>query len=196
MKLKNTGLAVVIAGVLLSGSSMASDPRSASMLANTCAGCHGTNGASAGDSMPIVGGFDKRYLAEVLKQFKSGERDSTIMGRIMRGYSDLEIQAIASYMADQEWVSSSKKISKHLIGSGAKTHQKKCESCHEDNGAFQDDEVPRLAGQWADYTRAMLYNFHEIGSPASQPRKMRKRVQQLSQEELDELANFYASQKK
>jgi len=196
MKLKNTGLAVIIAGVLLSGSSVASDPRSASMLANTCAGCHGTNGASAGDAMPIVGGFDKRYLTEVLKQFKSGERDSTIMGRIMRGYSELEIKAIAGYMADQKWVSSSKKIPKHLVGNAAKVHKAKCESCHENNGVFQDDEVPRLAGQWADYTKIMLYNYHDIGSPAAQPRKMRKRVQQLSQDELDDLANFYASKKK
>jgi sulfide dehydrogenase cytochrome subunit len=196
MKIKHTGLAVIIAGVLFSGSTVASDPRSASMLANTCAGCHGTNGASAGDAMPIVGGFDKRYLIEVLTQFKTGERDSTIMGRIMRGYSDLEISAISSYMAKQKWVSSTKKIDKHLIGNGAKIHTEKCESCHEKNGAFQDDEVPRLAGQWADYTKNMLYNFHDIGSPASQPRKMRKRVQKLSQDELDELANFYASQKK
>ena len=196
MKFKNTGLAVIVAGVLLSGSAVASDPRSASMLANTCAGCHGTNGASAGDAMPIVGGFDKRYLIEVLKQFKSGERDSTIMGRIMRGYSELEIKAIATYMADQKWVSSAKQPPKHLIGNGAKIHKEKCESCHETNGAFQDDEVPRLAGQWADYTKIMLYNFHDIGSPHTQPRKMRKRVQKLSQDELDELANFYASQKK
>ncbi|MCP3851836.1 MAG: cytochrome C [Gammaproteobacteria bacterium] len=196
MKLKNTGLAVIIAGVLLSGTSVASDPRSASMLANTCAGCHGTYGASAGDAMPIVGGLDKRYLIEVLKQFKSGERDSTIMGRIMRGYSELEIKAISAYIADQEWVSSSKDVPKHLVGKSAKLHKAKCESCHEDNGVFQDDEVPRLAGQWADYTKIMLYNFHDIGSPHSQPRKMRKRVQKLSQDELDELAHFYASQKK
>lgn len=195
MRIKKIGLTAVVAGIMLSGSAIASDPRSASMLANTCAGCHGTNGASAGDAMPIIGGFDKRYLEAVLSQFKSGERDSTIMGRIMRGYSDLEVKAIASYMARQKWVSSSEKIGKGAIGNGAEVHKSKCETCHEDNGVTQDDEVPRIAGQWSTYTKNMLYTFHTIGSPASQPRKMRKRVQKLSQDELDALANFYASQK-
>ena len=32
--------------------------RSPSMLANTCAGCHGTDGASAGDIMPVIGGME------------------------------------------------------------------------------------------------------------------------------------------
>ena len=60
----------------------------------------------------------------------------------------------------------------------------------------QDDETPRLAGQWPDYTYNMLSIYHDIGTPASQPRKMRVRVQKLSQEELKALAHFYAAQKK
>ncbi|MDX2504019.1 MAG: cytochrome C [Gammaproteobacteria bacterium] len=196
MRIKKIGLTAVVAGVLLSSTVLASGPRSAGMLANTCAGCHGTNGASAGDAMPIVGGYDKRYLEAVLTQFKTGERDSTIMGRIMRGYSDLEIKAISTHMASQKWVSSSEKTSKVGMDDAAKIHKDKCETCHENNGVTQDDEVPRIAGQWSAYTKNMLYLYHDIGSPASQPRKMRKRVQKLSQDELDALANFYASQKK
>jgi sulfide dehydrogenase cytochrome subunit len=195
MKIKMMGLTALCASVLMTSSAIAADPRSASMLANTCAGCHGTNGASAGDAMPIVGGFDKRFLEEVLMQYKTGERDSTIMGRIMRGYSDLEIKAIASHMADQQWVSSNENINKFSIKQAAKIHKSQCEVCHEESGRFQDDEVPRIAGQWSEYTRNMLYHFHDIGSPASQPRKMRTRVQKLSQEELDALAKFYAAQK-
>ena len=48
--------------------------RSPSMLANTCAGCHGTDGASAGDAMPIIGGMEKEYMQLALAEFKSGER--------------------------------------------------------------------------------------------------------------------------
>lgn len=195
MKIKNMGLGLLAAGVLFSGNAFSDGPSSASMLANTCAGCHGTNGASAGDSMPIVGGLDKRFLAEILTQFKTGERDSTIMGRIMRGYSDLEIQAIASHMGKQEWVSSNSKVNQALVTQGQEIHDSQCKTCHKENGIEQDDETPRLAGQWPDYTQYMLYRFHDIGSPASQPRKMRKRVQKLSQEELDALADFYAAQK-
>ncbi|WP_296805899.1 FCSD flavin-binding domain-containing protein [Thiocapsa sp.] len=67
----------------------AEEVRSESMLANTCAGCHGTLGASAGEVMPIIGGMDKGYLVEVLTDYKTGRRPSTIMGRIMQGYGDV-----------------------------------------------------------------------------------------------------------
>ncbi|WP_373506551.1 cytochrome c [Thiocapsa sp.] len=59
--------------------------RSASMLANPCAGCQGTLGASAGEVMPTIGGMDKGYLVAVLSDYKLGKRPSTIMGRIMPG---------------------------------------------------------------------------------------------------------------
>ena len=37
-------------------------PRSGEMIANTCAGCHGTDGHSAGGNMPSLAGLNKRYL--------------------------------------------------------------------------------------------------------------------------------------
>jgi sulfide dehydrogenase cytochrome subunit len=41
-------LSATVIGLLAAGTLVASDVRSPSMLANTCAGCHGTHGASAG----------------------------------------------------------------------------------------------------------------------------------------------------
>ena len=89
-------LSLLLAGLLLAGAASAGSVRSPSMLANTCAGCHGTDGASAGDIMPIIGGMEKEYMSTVLLEYKTGERDSTIMGRIAKGYSDNELKAIAS----------------------------------------------------------------------------------------------------
>lgn len=187
---------VFLIGMMASASAGAADPRSPSMLANTCAGCHGTNGASGGGAMPSVGGLDKLYIQEVLKQFKSGARDSTIMGRIMRGYSDLEINAIASYMSQQEWVPARFDENAALIAEGGRIHESsQCDTCHRDGGRKQNDVTPRLAGQWPEYLYNMLAIFHDIGSPASQPAEMRKRVQKLSQEELEAVANFYAAQR-
>jgi len=34
-----------------------------------------------------------------MKQFKSGEQPSTVMGQLAKGYSDGEIEAIAAYFA-------------------------------------------------------------------------------------------------
>jgi sulfide dehydrogenase cytochrome subunit len=168
--------------------------RSPSMLANTCAGCHGTNGASAGDIMPIIGGMEKEYLQTVLAEFKSGERDSTIMGRIAKGYSDNELKAIAAFFADQPWVSSDFKANPKLVAKGKKIHDKSCKTCHEDGGRVQEDEAPRLAGQWPDYSLHYLKECHKKGKRCA-PRKMGTRVMKLSEDELKAMAHYYASEK-
>ncbi|MDJ0807105.1 MAG: c-type cytochrome [Gammaproteobacteria bacterium] len=168
--------------------------RSPSMLANTCAGCHGTNGASAGDIMPIIGGMEQEYLVEVLLEYKSGERDSTIMGRIAKGYSENELKAIASFIADQPWVSSPIKTDKKLVAMGKKIHDKQCKTCHEDGGRVQEDDTPRLAGQWPDFTLQYLHDCHAKGRRCS-PRKMGMRVMKLSDQELKAMAHYYASEK-
>jgi len=194
MKIISKQLSALVAGLLLASVAGAGGVRSPSMLANTCAGCHGTDGASAGDIMPIIGGMEKEYLSTVLLEFKTGERDATIMGRIAKGYSDNELKAIASYMASKPWVSSPIKANPKLVSMGKPIHEKQCKTCHEDNGRVQEDEAPRLAGQWPDFTLHYLKWCHEKGKRC-QPRKMGTRVMKLSDEELKAMAHFYANEK-
>lgn len=188
-------LVVLVAGFLVSGAATAADPRSASMLSNTCAGCHGTNGASAGDAMPTIGGLNKRYIFKAMKDFQGDARESTIMGRMARGYSDLELQAIASFFAEQPWVPTKAPIKKSLVSQGEKVHKEQCESCHKDNGRYNSKETPRLAGQWPVYLYNQLRDLHDFGSQGMQPTEMRQRVQKLNEEEIMALSQFYASQK-
>jgi sulfide dehydrogenase cytochrome subunit len=187
-------LLAMTAGLLVAASPSADGVRSPSMLANTCAGCHGTNGASAGDIMLTIGGLDKEYLQTVLLEYRTGERDSTIMGRIAKGYSEAELKAIASFMADREWVSSPVKTDSKLVAVGKKIHDRECKTCHEENGRVQEDEAPRLAGQWPEFTLHYLRWCHKKGRRC-QPRKMGTRVMKLSDEELKAMAEFYASEK-
>lgn len=173
--------------------------RTAAMLSNTCAGCHGTNGASAGDAMPTIAAMDSRHLYDVLKEFANNSRNSTIMGRIARGYSDLELRAIASFFASKPWVQADAKLNRGLVAKGKRIHQKsKCETCHEDGGRDFDDSTPRLAGQWPDYTYNMLKLYQSDHWPAPYNReldKMQQRVEKLSDKDLKALAHYYAAQK-
>jgi len=164
------------------------------MLANTCAGCHGTDGASAGDVMPTIGGMDHGYLYLVLSEFKSGARDSTIMGRIAKGYEESELKAIASYLGAKPWVSAPGGVDSRLAQAGKKIHEDKCDTCHEDGGREQDDETPRIAGQWPQYTQVALEDCRAKGKRCP-PKQMGNRVKDLSDEDLRALANFYAGQK-
>lgn len=163
------------------------------MLANTCAGCHGTNGHSAGDSLPSLAGLNKRYLYKSMRDFQSDARPSTIMGRIARGYSDQELKAIAAFFAGQKWRNAPADVDKKLAAVGKGLHEAHCATCHLDGGMTGTKDTPRIAGQWPEYTYNLLVDLHTIGSANVQPLLMRTRIQKLSQEELQALSHYYAS---
>jgi sulfide dehydrogenase cytochrome subunit len=81
-----------------STSTTAISPALARNLANNCFTCHGPNGRSPG-SIPSLTTLSATYIATKLKGFKSGEVPSTVMGRQIKGYSDDEIDALATYIA-------------------------------------------------------------------------------------------------
>ncbi len=94
-------ISAVACGMLLAGSAFAGGHGkmagpSGAMVGNSCAGCHGTMGVSTG-AAPSLKGLPADYLATAMKDFKSGKRPASIMGRIAKGYSDESIDAMAAY---------------------------------------------------------------------------------------------------
>ena len=72
-------------------------------LAATCANCHGTNGkAVEGSSVTSLAGLDKNYTIAQMKAFKTGARPATVMHQISKGYSDAQIESVATYFAAQK----------------------------------------------------------------------------------------------
>ena len=169
-------------------------PRSGEMIANTCAGCHGTDGHSAGGNMPSLAGLNKRYLYNSMKEYQSGVRPSTIMGRIAKGYSDYELQALVTYFASQPWEQAGSKTDAALVKAGKALTELHCETCHKDGGRSQYRDVPRLAGQWAEYLNDQLTDMSGDFYRGSQPAKMLERVRELTPDEIKTISHFYASQ--
>ncbi len=72
-------------------------------LAATCANCHGTNGKSVeGSTVPSLAGLGKSYHVAQMTAFKNGTRPATIMHQLSKGYSDAQIDALATYFAAQK----------------------------------------------------------------------------------------------
>ena len=72
-------------------------------LAATCANCHGTNGnALAGASVLGLAGLGKDHIVTQMQAFKAGTRPATVMHQIAKGYSDAQIEQLASYFASQK----------------------------------------------------------------------------------------------
>lgn len=73
-----------------------------SVLAGTCANCHGPDGRSPG-AIPSIAGIPFEILLAQLQAFKAGSvPGTTVMTRIATGYSDEELEALARYFSEIE----------------------------------------------------------------------------------------------
>jgi len=72
-----------------------------SVIAGTCANCHGPNGQSTG-GIPTLRGVGERHLLQRMQAFKAGAAsDATVMTRLMKGYDDAQIQALAQWFSQK-----------------------------------------------------------------------------------------------
>ena len=197
MKYKKRLQGILIAcSVVVGGAAFAATP-SASMLGNTCAGCHGTNGNSNGPATQTIAGISSEYFIETMEAYKSGERPSTIMTRIAKGYTEEEIKRMAKFFAKQKFDRQPQKVDAKMAKRGKKLHDKYCEKCHEDGGRSTEDDAGILAGQWKPYLKYTMEDF--MSGDREMTKKMKKKVDQLKKSKGDagmkQLFHYYASQK-
>jgi len=101
LKLSICGKMLMLAAVMAlrapTAGAQSADPR---LLALSCAGCHGPEGRSPG-TIPALHGQGEGAIAAALRSFRDGQRPSTVMARIAKGYPDQEIDAVAREIAAQ-----------------------------------------------------------------------------------------------
>ncbi len=97
----STALACACLAAAMSSAQAADTIPTCARLAASCTGCHGTNGATQGNALPPLAGQPKEQLLAALKDFKSGKRPATIMSQLAKGYTDEQLEALASYFAAQ-----------------------------------------------------------------------------------------------
>lgn len=165
------------------------------MLGDTCAGCHGLRGASAGATMPIIAGLPRDFIFTAMKQFRDGSRASTIMGRIAKGYNDRQLAAMSDYFAKQKWSAAPQGFDAALVKHGEKLHNKRCEACHRDNGSSMALDMQPLAGQWAGYLNIYMETCRDPKWKSPHPDAMTVLCNDLDANDVSALVQFYASQK-
>ena len=193
MSVRKTLAVVLGSGLLLGVAHVSAAPPTASMLADTCAGCHGPDGSSVGPAIPSIAGMSAEYFNTTMGEYKTGERYSTIMTRIAKGYTDEEIALMANFFAGKEFVRFNQDVDSAKVKAGEKLWGKNCEKCHEDNGASPDDDAGILAGQWLPYLNYTMADF--TSDRREMPKKMKKKVEKLSAEDIEAVMHFLASQK-
>ncbi len=97
-RIQKAAAVAFIASATFASGPVEAEIASGAVLTNTCFSCHGTDGKSAGD-MPTIAGKSEDYITQKLKAFKSGELEATVMDRIVKGFTDDEIAALAKFFS-------------------------------------------------------------------------------------------------
>ncbi|MCW8893350.1 MAG: c-type cytochrome [Deltaproteobacteria bacterium] len=153
-------------------------------LSRTCAGCHGTDGASPGKVIPIIGGQVEKYLQKTLGEFAADKRPGDVMRNLAKGYSAVEQKQITAYFMARPWVNTS-----HAVASTAEASLvASCKGCHGSQGEGKGS-FPRIAGQHPDYLYLALMEYKQ-GERTS---GLMKLVQKLDETTLKQMAAYYSS---
>lgn len=94
--------ASLLAGLLTAltpASQAASTIPAGRLLASNCFQCHGTNGNGPG--FERLAGRSASELYQELKEFQSGQEGNGIMAKHAWGYTDAQLQALASWLSTQ-----------------------------------------------------------------------------------------------
>lgn len=187
---RGIGLRAVLAAV--AGTIALASPAAAEegfRVAQTCAGCHGTNGAAPGHTIPIIGGQDAGYLANAMRAYKSGGRGYYVMKIIAAGFDDAQIEAMARWFAARPWVATDTPHDAAKAAAGAAVAEATCAACH-GAGGEGTEVAPRLAGQPADYL-LLAAEAYRSGERAEQI--VTEVLGAVSGAEVEAAAHYYAS---
>jgi len=125
------------------------DPGFAKVI--TCAACHGANGNSSSDMMPIIAGLDPAYFKRQIENYAAGKRPSPEMEPYAKEIQFLGLDQIAAYFAAQKRVSTPIRTSAEAAARG-KTIAAQCVICHGPDGKGDPARlIPGLAGQPPGY---------------------------------------------
>jgi sulfide dehydrogenase cytochrome subunit len=69
--------------------------------AAACSGCHPAT-RSAETAVPRLVGRDAAQVVSAMAAFRTGQRPSTVMDRIAKGFTEDEVKAIAAWYAGQK----------------------------------------------------------------------------------------------
>ena len=184
LSIGNRVLLAAVLLLLLTGNTSAQPMPKAAQL---CVACHGIDGYSPTPLWPNLAGQKAGYLADQLKNFRSGARKDASMAPMVRGLTDKDIYELAEYYAAKPLrVTANGNAAKVEAGEHASAY---CVSCHGMKGQTANTEWPNLAGQHAAYLQKQLRAFRD-GTRDSI--NMNTIVAGYTDEQIEALAAYYS----
>jgi len=141
--------------------------RAEEIVQGKCFICHGADGESSSPVFPRLAGQHAAYVARQLADYQSGKRKSSTMQPMVEGLNAQDFSALGIYFESRKPVAHAVDDSElALVGrfifqrgnpySGVAA----CAGCH-GTSAAGTPQLPRLAGQHAQYTENQLKLFNK-----------------------------------
>lgn len=162
-------------------------------IADSCAACHANGG-----QFPYLDGQLAPYLYKQLHDYKDGSRANPIMTGLVAGLSAEDMADVAAYYSQQDIPPPPKEekaseAAEVLVKEGdSRRILPPCAACHEASGTGQKIDVPAIAGQNAAYLEQTLLDYKSGARKNDLYARMRDITRQLSEEEIKQLAHYYA----
>ena len=161
-------------------------------LAYTCNGCHAIpnyKNVYPTYSVPKLSGQRPQYLVAALKAYKSGERSHGTMHSQAASMSEQDMADVAAFLAGANVLSESKN---DVPADKRPKSSEVCLACHGTNGVGITADYPTISGQHRDYIVRSLLDYQKGGrkNPV-----MAGMAANLTREDIEALATFYAGQK-
>jgi len=177
------------------------NPDNGKKLAEGCNGCHGEKGISPAPNFPSLAGQLANYTYKQLRDYQDGNRSDRIMTSLAAGLSKQDIADIAvwfSSLPPLQWEENDEitELAEKIVYVGDnKRVLPPCAVCHGTDGRGEVMDVPALTGQHAVYLKKTLMDYKSGERKNDIYSRMRLIVEQLSEEEIDGLTQYYSGAK-
>jgi cytochrome c553 len=176
------------------------------VLAESCKSCHGDKGQGMKEetrddevlpAIPALAGQVATYTYKQLRDYFSGSRSHVQMTGVAKGLSEQDAADLAVWfnsLPRAENKSGSEKLARaeKMVEQGdGKRILPPCFVCHGSKGQGEKQDIPALAGQQANYFTRTLLDYKNGQRHNDVYSRMRLIAQQLSEDEIKELAQYY-----
>ncbi|HBB81792.1 MAG TPA: class I triheme cytochrome c [Sulfitobacter sp.] len=165
----------------------------------SCAQCHGEGGESGNSHIPRLDLLTPGQIAEALRQYRSGQRQSGIMQEAAMALSDNEIATLAQTFGSSKGPRRQSEPAPEATTPGALLAQRgtgdvpACTVCHGPGRQADAPIAPLLTGQSRDYLTGQLRLWRNGNRGGGErARLMRKAAQDLSDADMSALADYFA----
>ena len=173
------------------------DAQKGKQLAESCAGCHGEKGISQMDAFPSLAGQLATYTYKQLRDYAEDKRTHTLMNSVSAGLNEQESADLAVWF--QSLPAAEHKVKQQALEKAevlvAKGNGKKiippCFTCHGSDGQGERQDIPALAGQQVEYFVNTLSEYKTGVRHNDVYSRMRLISEQLSEEDIKQLAQYY-----